>query len=773
MIIRFTEAMVKYTQIADSSLSLRKLLALLFVSLLLLSSGRARDWIISPETGQDHAGGTAESPLATIQVAISKAAAGDRIILQPRDGIYHQSIDLDGAPQGLVIDGNGVTLDGEGSLEHGVFCTKPIHNVKVFNLQVRHCRSDGFSIQSDSRGIQLFGVHSEKNGGAGFAMGASAEIWISGSAFTENLGLAFQSRDEAQSFLEKCHFQGSGGGVSYEGGRHSLSDCIVGPISAGPALSIQGNPTADGSSSLVIRDLQLAEDGANPARMSIKIGHGASVYYDSPSKSTLSKFDVSVDPTGELRESLYRTFPIGRSDSGSPLMAWAGGGTRQFPSTAYRILHFGKFVPQEIAPKLSPENDWLGLLAPLDTAEFPPQGTAFSPGHSSAHAIWRWIALCAPDAVFVPDTPEGRALGEALREYPPAEVGSVDVFLAGTASDGSPQSQVLSRKDHEMRSAKDEMRARVSRSARELLNQLAANYGDVFDGPYWDALSILARIDGKLTNRAEELAQARLLQAPDLPKNNAEFGGTILYAAIDQDWARQRVMAVADMAFTPDGKPLEAVPFHNEMCEAIFMGCPVLAEAGRISGEKKYFDQSAQNFRFISSRCLRPDGIYRHSPLSEVAWGRGNGFSSLGLALALRHFPAEHPDRAELIEALRSHLSALAEHQDTDGMWHEIIDHADSYAELTATSMIACAIAIAMEEGWLKAEDGWRTRLDAAWASVKMHVSTDGKNLLNACISTGKMRNLEDYYLREAILGPDKRGAAMVMTLATKFLDRQ
>jgi len=451
-------------------------------------------------------------------------------------------------------------------------------------------------------------------------------------------------------------------------------------------------------------------------------------------------------------------------------VAWAGGRTEPPSSNAKRIIRLDLHLPQEDAPKLSPENDWLGLLAPLDTTAFPPPGPAFAPEHSSAHAIWRWIGLTAPDAVFVPDTPEGRALGEALRAHPPAGVSMVDVFLNRQSSDGPVEPEVMPRIGTGLRPARQEMLARISRTPREVLTQVAAHYGDRFEGSYIEALAVIARKEGGLAHRASELGRSQLTRKPDLPSNGGEIAGTLLHASIDEEWAKARVLAVADMAFDSSGNPLEAMPTHNEMSDAVFMASPVLAHAGRISGEKRYFDAALRNFHFIAGLCRREDGIYRHSPLNEAAWGRGNGFPALGLALTLQPFPEDHEGYGEMRDALVLHLKALASHQDSNGMWHQIIDHPDSYAELTSTAMIAYAIAVSLEKGWLQPSE-WSSRLDSAWSAIRRHVSTDGRHFLNVCTGTGKQTSLEDYYRREAILGPDSRGAAMVMLLAAKMED--
>lgn len=746
----------------------RTLLCLLII--LLVSQSPARDWIVNPGTGSDTNEGTIASPLATVQSAVDKSGPGDRVVLHPAGSIYLQSIDLGKAPTGLVLDGNGVTLDGEGQRQHGVVAEGNNRNVKIYNIAAKQHRESGFFIGGECRGFQFFDISARQNGKTEFLARDRAECWIHGGHFEGAPGgFSFVSEDGAETHQADVQFHGN---ISLGGGRHSLNRCTLIENPSNHLLSIRGNSRDvdgnGGAASLVIQSLSFTSNAG--VRPKIEIGPGSHVYHDAESAGALAHFLVETHPSSELRESLYHTYPIGRDASGSPLMAWAGGGTRYLPSTAYRIIHFGKHVPQEVAPKLSPDNDWLGLLAPLDTGNFPPTGPAFAPENSSAHAIWRWIGLAAPDAVFVPDTPEGRALGEALQQNPPAGVGMLEVFLNREGPEGTIEAVVLPRAETHLPTAKQEMIARVSRTPREVLNQIATHYGDRFSGSYIEALAVIARMEAGLNHRATELARDHLGKKPALPTNGGEIAGTLLYAGIDEDWARARVLAVADMAFDESGIALDAMPTHNEMSDAIFMASPILAHAGRISGEKRYFDQALRNFRFIAGLCRRKDGIYRHSPLDEGAWGRGNGFPALGLALTLQEFPKDHEGYSEMRDALVAHLGALANHQDGDGMWHQIIDYPDSYAELTATAMIAYAAAVALDEGWLEEAD-WRSRLDAAWASVKMHISTDGRTFINVCTGTGKQPSLEEYYRREAILGPDGRGAAMTMLLAARLLE--
>ena len=142
---------------------------------------------------------------------------------------------------------------------------------------------------------------------------------------------------------------------------------------------------------------------------------------------------------------------------------------------------------------------------------------------------------------------------------------------------------------------------------------------------------------------------------------------------------------------------------------------------------------------------MRRDGLYRHSPLCEAAWGRGNGFPALGLALALSDWPDDHPAKKDLLAEFEKHLAALRPHQDAKtGCWHQVIDHPDSYDEYSCTCMIGFAMHRGIRRGWL-AKDDYQPCVDKAWRAIKERTGADGK-LVNVCTGTGKQKTLRDYF---------------------------
>ena len=90
-----------------------------------------------------------------------------------------------------------------------------------------------------------------------------------------------------------------------------------------------------------------------------------------------------------------------------------------------------------------------------------------------------------------------------------------------------------------------------------------------------------------------------------------------LAARTDPETARrytELVRKAADLGFSKSGEMLESMPFHGEMSDSIFMATPLVVRAGKLTGERKYFDLAARHFAFMQKLVLRPDGLYRHSP---------------------------------------------------------------------------------------------------------------------------------------------------------------
>jgi hypothetical protein len=323
------------------------------------------------------------------------------------------------------------------------------------------------------------------------------------------------------------------------------------------------------------------------------------------------------------------------------------------------------------------------------------------------------------------------------------------------------------------------------RSPAVVASQLAAVYGRQLEqAAYIPALPLVAKLRlSQLTGQPEPAAEVARILKPFLtgarspvPKSGSEQAGHLIFAAMadrsegaDRDRWINLCRLAADQIFAADGTALPVMPFHSEMSDAVFMAGPILAATGRLTGDIRYFDAAATHLGSMRTFCLRADGLYRHSPLCEAAWGRGNGFPALGLALALSDWPLDHPARPPLLEEFRRHLRALKPYQDPDsGCWRQVIDERSSYLEYTCTCMIGFAIQRGIRQGWLEAAE-FQSAADSAWKAIEQRTSPEGL-LVNVCTGTGKQKTLEDYFNRTAIQGRDDRGGAMGLMFSVERL---
>ena len=403
--------------------------------------------------------------------------------------------------------------------------------------------------------------------------------------------------------------------------------------------------------------------------------------------------------------------------------------------------------------------------APL---EFPPQGTAYRE-HAESHVLWRWIGVHAPDLVLIAG-PDGSGLARALSTESVAEVGRIP---ARTGFSGE-QLERLRTAELESSEAHREIDRRQSRSALALAAELARYYGHDFNLPiYINAIALEAQLRLGHQREVEQLVQPYVDGSRDslARPNSLVFAGHLIFGALARRTGDARylarVKAAADFGFEPDGRMKEAMPFHGGFSDSIYMGTAILAQAGALTGERKYFDMAARHLAFMERLDLRPDGLYRHHPGTEVAWGRGNAFAAIGFALTLSEFPPEHPDHERFLDDYRALMARLLAYQDSDGMWRNVIDYRGSYAEYSATAMIAFAMLRGVERGWLPAAR-YRPGIERAWQALLARTANEG-HLVDVCESTAQAVSLDDYLRRAAILGPDPRGGAMMLLLATEM----
>jgi unsaturated rhamnogalacturonyl hydrolase len=403
-----------------------------------------------------------------------------------------------------------------------------------------------------------------------------------------------------------------------------------------------------------------------------------------------------------------------------------------------------------------------------ESLSFPPSGRAYAEDPVS-NALWRWIGIHAPDLIIL--AAEGEAgLVEALESEGIAGIGSIPVQMLSEAS--ASLEFLLQLSAQEESAAALEMKRRLRRTPTQLAQQLASVYGYDFSTPaYVPGMSLIGRMRLGNTSEVETLIRAYLTGDGVEVANASVMAGHLVFAEYAERTGDERALALAiraaDQGFDEQGNMRPAVPMHNEMSDSVFMATPVLVKVGKLTGATKYFDMAARHVEFMRGLLLRQDGLYRHSPEANVAWGRGNAFPALGLALSLSDFPPSHPAYASLKAAFIQHLEVLRPFQDEDGMWHEVVDYPGSFAELSSTAMLGIAIKRGIDREWLSRET-YQPILDNIWTAILARTSLNGE-FIDVCTSTGKLQSLDAYLDRLAIFGRDDRAGGMVMLFANEM----
>jgi len=397
---------------------------------------------------------------------------------------------------------------------------------------------------------------------------------------------------------------------------------------------------------------------------------------------------------------------------------------------------------------------------------FPPTGVAYRE-NAESHVLWRWIGIHAPDLVIIAGEDSG--LTAALSGNPVAGVGRIPALHVDV------KPGILDSIPKAINASEDrlEIQRRLARTPRQLADELAKVYGHDFDQlTYLPGMALIGQM--KLGNVAEvEQLAARYLDGRDnlARASSLTLAGHLVFAELAERTGNSGyadlVRKAANTGFAADGTMKESMPYHDEMSDSVFMAIPILAKAGKITGERKYFDMATRHLAFMQKLVLRPDGLYRHSPLTEAAWSRGNAFPALGLGLTLSDFPKDHPGYAAFLQSYQQLMAKLAPLQTEDGLWREVVDHPGAYEEFSSTAMIATSMLRGIRNGWIDART-YQPHVDKAWRAILARVGANGV-LFDVCESTNKQNTLDDYLHRAAILDRDPRGGGMALMFATEM----
>lgn len=200
----------------------------------------------------------------------------------------------------------------------------------------------------------------------------------------------------------------------------------------------------------------------------------------------------------------------------------------------------------------------------------------------------------------------------------------------------------------------------------------------------------------------------------------------------------------------------------------MYMITIVQAWAYRATGDRKYIDRAAHEMVKYLDEMQRPNGLFFHAPDVPYFWARGNGWMAAGMTEVLKVLPTDSPYYKRILKGYRRMMKSLLRHRNAQGIWNQLIDQPDFWAETSGTGMFTYAFISGVRHGWLS-EKTYGPAARQAWLELVKYINDDG-DVREVCIGTNKLNDF-NYYLDRPRTTGDFHGQAPVLWCAAALLE--
>jgi rhamnogalacturonyl hydrolase YesR len=192
-----------------------------------------------------------------------------------------------------------------------------------------------------------------------------------------------------------------------------------------------------------------------------------------------------------------------------------------------------------------------------------------------------------------------------------------------------------------------------------------------------------------------------------------------------------------------DGTLARNRPLPNTLwLDDLYMSVPCLAQAGKLTGDRKYYDDAAkQILQFADRMFVKQKGLFMHAWAQDMEhhpafhWARANGWAIMAMAELLDVLPENHASRPKVLALFKAHAAGLAAQQGHAGLWHQLLDRRESYEETSSSAMFVFAMARGVNRGWLDAR-AFGPAIAIGWNAVAKKVNAKGQ-VESVCVGTG------------------------------------
>ncbi len=220
--------------------------------------------------------------------------------------------------------------------------------------------------------------------------------------------------------------------------------------------------------------------------------------------------------------------------------------------------------------------------------------------------------------------------------------------------------------------------------------------------------------------------------------------------------------------------------------DGLYMISPLLAHYAARFDKPELFDAVALQITNMYENMQNDEGLLLHGwcedksakwakgdkGLSETVWARACGWVVTAIADILDYFPKNHNKYNRIVETQNKLLSAISKYQDSDGLWHQVLDkpeNADNPQESSASCLFLYAAAKGMRGGYV---ENYSDMIDMGLSGILRHVVKKDENgriiiskiCAGLCIETGTY----DHYVNKAeFIDNDSHGTGLFVQMCT------
>ena len=239
------------------------------------------------------------------------------------------------------------------------------------------------------------------------------------------------------------------------------------------------------------------------------------------------------------------------------------------------------------------------------------------------------------------------------------------------------------------------------------------------------------------------------------------------------DFMLSRLERRADGAFyrTCVGEYAENTMWADDL----YMSTPFLVRYARVTGNSAALDEAAKQFSLYRKYLFMPEykimsHVYdfKYEQATQIPWGRGNGWTLFSLTEVLEALPEEHPERPALIAFFNELCEGYVALQSESGLWHQVLNNAETYLEASCTAMFAYGFARGVRFGWFKDPASYITAAQHAWKGLVCNAIDRQGNVHGVCSGSRYAFTAEYYDQDLRTVTNDNHGIGIMMLAGTE-----